>query len=83
MTQRYRVIILPRAADDLVALCGYIEQDSAQNAASVAQRLLASFYSLQVLPHRYKVHVRRKDPAQSVHSMPVPPYIVYYRVDDA
>jgi plasmid stabilization system protein ParE len=36
----------------------------------------------RTLPHRYKVHEHRKDPSLAVRSMPVPPFIVYYRVDD-
>ena len=82
MPDRYRIIILPAAADDLVAICPYIERDSPQNAALVAQRLIDAVDSLTVLPRRYKVHEHRKDRAKDVHSMPVPPFIVYYRVDE-
>ena len=81
MPDRYSVIILPRAADDLAGICSYIEQRSPQNAALVAQRLISAVDSLDILPRRYKVHDHRKDPAKTVHSMPVPPFLVYYRVD--
>ena len=82
MPDRYRIIILPSAADDLVAICGYIERESPQNATLVARRFIDAVDSLSVLPRRYKVHEHRKDRAKNVHSMPVPPFIVYYRVDD-
>lgn len=81
MPDRYSVIILPRAADDLASICSYIEQRSPQNAALVAQRLISAVDALDILPRRYKVHEHRKDPAKTVHSMPVPPFLVYYRVD--
>ena len=63
-------------------ICSYIQRDSPQNAATVAQRIIDAIDSLEILPHRYKVHEHRKDAALTVHSMPEPPYIVYYRVDD-
>jgi len=81
LPDRYSVIILPRAADDLASICSYIEQRSPQNAALVAQRLISAVDALDILPRRYKVHEHRKDPAKTVHSMPVPPFLVYYRVD--
>lgn len=80
MPERYRVRITPRAANDLIGICTYIERDSPQNAASVAQELLDAIDSLSLFPYRYKVHESRKDPAKTVHSMPVPPFIAYYRV---
>ena len=63
-----------------MAICTGIEQDSPQNVSSVAQSLLDAIDGLDVFPHRYKVHVNRRDPARTVRSMPVPPFIVYYRV---
>lgn len=80
MTERYRVRITRRASDDLVGICSYIEQDSPQAATAVAQELLEAVDSLSLFPYRYRVHEHRKDPAKTVHAMPVPPFIVYYRV---
>lgn len=82
MADQYTVRIMPRASNDLAAICTYIEKDSPQNAASVAQELLNAIDSLDILPHHYKVHEHRKDPSKTVRSMPVPPFIVYYRVVD-
>jgi plasmid stabilization system protein ParE len=39
--------------------------------------------SLDELPSRCEIHDSRKDPAFTVRSMAAPPYIIYYRVDDA
>jgi plasmid stabilization system protein ParE len=82
MPDRYRIRTMPRASNDIVAICSYIESVSPDNARRVAQRLINAIDSLEILPHRYKVHEHRKDPAKTVHSMPVPPFIVYYRVVD-
>lgn len=80
MPDRFRVTITPRAADDLSAICAFIERDSPQNASAVAEKLLSAIDSLDLLPNRYKVHGSRHDPARAVHAMPVPPFIIYYRV---
>jgi toxin ParE1/3/4 len=82
MHHRYRVIITPRAANDLIGICEHIEQQSPQNAGTVAQRLVDAINSLEELPHRFEVHEARKDPTKTVRSMPVPPFIAYYRIDD-
>lgn len=71
---------MPRASRDLLGICSHVEKHSPQNASGVAQVLLDAIDSLEIFPLRYKVHEHRKDPAKTVHSMPVPPFIVYYRV---
>ena len=83
MLNRYRVRMTTRASNDIMAICGYIERDSPQNAAGVARELIDAIDSLDLFPQRYKVHERRRDPSKTVHSMPVPPFIVYYRVRDS
>ena len=82
MPEPYEIRFTTRASDDLTSICSYIERDSAQNAASVARRLIEAIDSLVSLPHRYRIHEHRRDPAKTVHAMPVPPFIVYYRVLD-
>lgn len=83
MSERYQIRMMPRASEDIIQICSYIERDSSRNAARVAQRLLNAIDSLELLPHRYRVHEHRRNPAKTVHSMPVSPFIVYYRVVDA
>jgi len=82
MPEHYHIRIMPRAASDLTAICSFIEQHSPQNAASIARELVAAIDSLEILPHRYKIHEHRQQPAKTVHSMPVPPFVVYYRIVD-
>lgn len=83
MPEHYEIRFTPRAADDIISICCYIEQDSPQSAAIVARSLVEAIDSLDFLPHRYRIHEHRKDPAKTVHAMPVPPFIVYYRVQDS
>jgi plasmid stabilization system protein ParE len=82
MPQQYRVIVQAEAFDDLDRILDYIRQDSPQNAVRTLDRLWYACNSLVILPRRHKVHQHRTDPALSVHSMPLPPFIIYYRVDD-
>ena len=82
MPRRYHVKIMPRASNDIVSICTYIEQDSPQNSAGMAQQILDAIDSLEHYPYRYKVHENRKDPGKTVRAMPVSPFIVYYRVVD-
>lgn len=77
MPEHYHIRIMPRAASDLMAICSFIELHSPQNAASIARELVGAIDSLEILPHRYKIHEHRKDSSKSVRSMPVPPFIVY------
>src|SRR3954471_23217179 len=78
----YRVIVLPQAIDDLDHITAYIRQSSPQNAALVFARLWAAARSLSALPHRYEIHRYRRYPAKAVRSMAVPPFIIYYRIDE-
>jgi plasmid stabilization system protein ParE len=83
MPAAYRVIVLPEAFEDLDRIIDYIKQQSPQNAARVIERLWVATQSLAILPYRYKVHRSNRDPGRTVRSMPVPPFIVYYRVVEA
>lgn len=80
MPRHYRVLMMPEAAADLTAAFDYIERDSPQNARAVIEALIQAVDSLTHLPHRYKVHLSARDQNRVVRSMPVPPYVVYYRV---
>ena len=83
MPETYRVIVLPTALDDLDHITEHIKRDSPQNALGVFNRIWPACQSLSAFPNRYAVHQHRRDPAKKVRSMPVPPFIVYYRVDES
>jgi plasmid stabilization system protein ParE len=68
------------ASNDLIHIFDYVEQSSPQNAPSVVRSIFDAIDSLAQLPHRYKVHRSARSPDRVVRSMPVPPFIVYYRI---
>jgi plasmid stabilization system protein ParE len=82
MPQQYKVIFTAKALDCLRGIFEYIEERSPQNAHAMAQEIIRAVDSLDFFPNRFKIHVHTRDPSRSVHSMPVPPFIVYYRVSD-
>jgi plasmid stabilization system protein ParE len=84
MPARYRVILSPLASADLADIHDHIAKDSPQSAASVVAGLTNAVDRLQHLPNRHPVYPMRGRPAaEIVRRMPVPPYLIYYRVDDA
>lgn len=80
MPERYRVIVSARTSADLHAIHQYIEQDSPQNAAAVVAELLDAIDSLERFPTRFPVHSSGRRLSATVRRMPVPPYLIYYRV---
>lgn len=79
----YRVIVLPRAFTDLERILDHIGKHSPANAARTIDRLWREMHSLDQLPHRYRVVHGKRQPKGPVRRMPVPPFLVYYRIDDS
>ncbi len=82
MPDRYRIRIMPEASFDLMGISEFIEQDSPKNAASVIEGLIRAIDALEQFPHQYKVHRSYKDANRIVRSMPVAPFVVYYRIKE-
>src|SRR5687767_10133688 len=82
MATPYRVNLTTESAGHLKEIFEYIERDSPQNASRVIERLLAAVFSLEQLPHRYRVVRDTAKVGAKVRSMPVPPFLVRYHVDD-
>jgi plasmid stabilization system protein ParE len=80
MPTAYRVILMPEAFDNLDAIVNHIKRDSPQNAASTLDLLWRATQSLNQFPHRYKIHRRTRGAERVVHSMPVPPFLIYYEI---
>jgi plasmid stabilization system protein ParE len=76
----YQVVVSARAFADLDGILEHIKADSPTNAARMLDRLWQSMQSLRDLPHRYRVVAYLRNPERSVRRMPVPPYLVYYRI---
>ena len=83
MPDTYLVRITPRALADLEAIFDYIRRDSPQNAAAMIARLLDAVDGLDLLPHRFDVPRVGTVRGRQVRSMPVRPYLVRYRIDEA
>jgi plasmid stabilization system protein ParE len=79
MPTTYRVILMPEAFDNLDAIIDHIKQDSPQNAAATLDVLWKASQSLNQFPHRYKIHQGR-GAKRVIHSMPVPPFLIYYEI---
>jgi plasmid stabilization system protein ParE len=60
----------------------YIERDSPQNASRMIRRIVESIDALEQFPHRYKVLEDIETFGVEVRSMPVPPYLIRYHVDE-
>jgi plasmid stabilization system protein ParE len=71
------------AAGQLRDIFNFIEQDSPQNSSRMMARIVKAIDALSQFPHRYKVLENIKTYGEEVRSMPVPPYLVRYHVDDA
>jgi toxin ParE1/3/4 len=82
MPDTYEVRISPRALADLEAIFGYIQGHSPQNAAAMVGKLLDAIDGLDILPRRFNVPRVGFVRGRQVRSMPVPPYLVRYRIDE-
>jgi plasmid stabilization system protein ParE len=80
MRDTYRIVISPRAADEIDGIFNFIAQESPQNASLVVDRILEGIFSLETMPRRYKVERRSRKFGYVVHSLVVPPFLVFYRV---
>jgi plasmid stabilization system protein ParE len=70
-----------RALADLEAIYEYIAADSLENAATTIARILDEVDQLAQFRVLHKIVGRSRRMGTAVHSLTVPPYIVYYRVD--
>ena len=82
MPGAFRAIISPEASDDLSALHGYISQLSPESAAKMVGRMLDAIENLCVLPHRTVLENQSRKIKHPVRTLPVKPYVIYFRVID-
>ena len=80
--EAYRIFITPRACRDIEAIYNYIAQDSPVNAAAMVKRILDALEALKQSPHRNLVQRQNRKLRHPVRSLPVQPYIAYFRVYD-
>ena len=80
MPPEFLIRILPAASADLIAIHDFIETNSPQNATEIIRKLFDAIDSLEIFPQRYKIHRSNTRVNRVVHSMPVPPFLVFYRI---
>lgn len=83
MPQQYRVNLTPTAAQHLQEAFDFIERDSPLQAARMVQRLLDACDGLEQLPHRYKILGDTTTFGDEVRSMPLPPYLIRYHINES
>src|SRR5436305_14873616 len=83
MPDQFRVNLTKRALAGIEQIHAYIAKNSPQNAPVTVANLLDAIDGLQIFPHRYPVYKGKRQPSQSVRRMPVPPFLVYYPVNDS
>jgi plasmid stabilization system protein ParE len=82
VSARYQIKYEPLAQSALEEAAAHIREDSGpERAAGWLRSILASLDKLETLPKAFGVWTQRG--GQPVYSKPVPPYRVFYVVDDA
>jgi len=80
MPEPYRIVMSKRAANNLQGIFDFIAQDSPANASRMISRILADINDLKILPHRTVVQDQPASRRPPVRSLPVRPYVVFFRV---
>jgi addiction module RelE/StbE family toxin len=83
MPEKYRIIYSRRAVEQIREIVVYVELDSPDYAAKLAERFVAAIESLQVFPQRYNLARNIGAMGRSIRSMPIRPYLIRYQVDES
>ena len=83
MPDSYHVSITSRALADLESISDYVSQDSPANAAGVIARILDAIDELEFMPGRFRLAGRSRKHGRVMHARAVPPFIIYYRIDES
>lgn len=73
----YRVVVAPRARDDLIEIGDYIAQDSPDNARQWVAHLEQAIASLSSMPERV---AKRDDLRTGYHVLPVGSHLIFFRI---
>jgi plasmid stabilization system protein ParE len=82
MPDTYTIRMTPRALADLQGIFGYIDKASEQHAPKMVRTLLDAIDGLTTFPRRYDVPRGGSAKGRTIRFMPVPPYLVRYRIDE-
>ena len=82
MTPAYQLVVTRRATCDLSKLHGHTAGPLPPGASGLVRKVFAAFDSLCQVPHRTVVFPQPPDRRPPVRSLPVPPYMIYFRAYD-
>ena len=82
MQGSYTIRLSATFAKNLEPIFDHISKDSPANAANVVRRIVDELENLKLFPHRTIVAGQPRDAKEPVRSLPIPPYVVYFRVSD-
>jgi plasmid stabilization system protein ParE len=82
MPDKFRILMRKQAATDLEKIFTKIAKNSPQAAPAFIERILDALDSLEIFPHRNVVEGQKPETDHPVRSLPVPPYLVFFRVLD-
>ncbi len=82
MPDTYRVRYTPEAYSDLQEIFDYIKISSPQNAPEMIRKLMEAADSLDIFPHRYRPPRNMGKVDREIRSMPVPPFLMRYRIEE-
>jgi plasmid stabilization system protein ParE len=83
MPDKFRIIMRKQAATDLEKIFTTIARSSPQSAPEFIERILDAVDGLEIFPHRNVVEGQKPNKRGPVRSLPVPPYLVFFRVVDS
>jgi plasmid stabilization system protein ParE len=76
----YRILFAPRAGKDLRGIYEYVAQTSPSSAPTVVERILDASETLVEFPHRTIVETKIPQSKFPIRSLPVRPFVIYFRV---
>jgi addiction module RelE/StbE family toxin len=82
MAGDYRVRLTPQALEDLDEIHAFISRQLPQNAAQMLERIFDAIDLLEIFPHRTVVERQAASLKHPVRSLPVKPYVIYFRVSE-
>ncbi len=82
MIRTYSVVMTDRATKNLRAIAAFIGATSPHAASSLISDVMSAIRTLDATPYRYAPPRGRKFRNPNIRSMPVPPYLVRYRIDE-
>jgi toxin ParE1/3/4 len=82
MSESFRVTVSDDTTDDLHEILSYIQARSPQGAMTLAMRFHEAIEGLATMPFRYREVGKSRETGASVRSLPVEPYIIYFKVEE-